>query len=67
MIHWRSFPRKAESCTPISRSRVTEQGSLLGSGTPLGREVHRSTSVTIQLQEGADSKIAIIGAGLGDK
>jgi len=35
-----------------SRSRVTEQGSLSGSGTPLGREVCRSTSVKPTSAEG---------------
>ena len=41
---------------PGSCSRVTEQGSHPGTGTLLGREVHRFTSVTksfrLLLQEG---------------
>ena len=42
-----------ESCTPSSRSRVTEQGILPGSGTPLDREVHRSTSVSTRSERDA--------------
>ena len=42
------FYAQPSPCTPSSHSRVTEQGSHPDTGTPLGREVHRSTSVNRQ-------------------
>ena len=54
---------------PGSCSRVTEQGSHPGTGTLLGREVHRSTSVTksfrLLLQEGVAQRHQEEGGGAG--
>ena len=40
-----------------SRSRVTEQGSHPGTGTLLGREVHRSTSVRLRVVHQSEAQL----------